>query len=55
MPVNVALGDGNCRAGSVAFDRQPQGCMVTLPIYTVTPKLEKPQGPARRLKVIDPV
>ena len=53
MPVNLVLGDGNSRAGSVAFDRQPQGCMVTLPIHTVTPKLKKPQGPAGRLAATD--
>jgi|SaaInlV_100m_DNA_5_1039725.scaffolds.fasta_scaffold62421_1 hypothetical protein len=55
MPVNLVLGDGNSRAGSVAFDRQPLDCMVTLPMHAVTPKLKKPQGPAGRLKVIDPV
>jgi hypothetical protein len=51
----VALGDGNCRAGSVAFDRQPPDCMVTLPMHAVTPKLKKPQGPVTLLEVIDPV
>jgi hypothetical protein len=51
--VNVALGDGNCRAGSVAFDRQPPDCMVTIPMHAVTPKLKKPQGPAGRLAATD--